>query len=324
MEAGKTRSNSWSGHIDKRQDTTDGPDKIMNGLKEPSVNNIRELKPVPLGNMRSMYDHGYGYDYYCTLERCEERDQSAVFIRPDTTHYRALLYQQSDCVAMTSQPLFEPCFGMMRGITRAYIFDRSISYSHNSNYSLQASISFIAATTSEFLIQSRELNATWSVRRFRGQLRLTPDSAITSAFAPLLSFSLLHQTKQYKAQIMNPTTTRLASSALRRIIAFKPVSSTSRIVTAAGGYGRLDGYGLTVQTAGGYGARTFAQATQLRKDAQHPSPEFNPQSSGESKLYSFEDVCVSLFLAHSPPPQSILHFTVLQTDTHTPFYRSKN
>mgnify|MGYP003307024482 CR=1 FL=1 len=174
-----------------------------------------------------------------------------------------------------------------------------IPYSINSNYSLQASISFVGASRSDSHIQLRELNAAWPVRRFRG-LQLTPDSAIASAFASFLSFSLLHQTKQHKTQIMNPTTTRLASRSLRRVIASKPVSLTSRIVTTDGGYGRLGGYGLTVRTAGGYGVRAFAQATQLRKDAQHLSPEFNPQSSGESKLYSFEDVCVSLFLAQFP------------------------
>ena len=131
-----------------------------------------------------------------------------------------------------------------------------------------------------------------------GDSNLPQIPLIASAFACLVSLSLLHQIKQHKALVMNPTTTRLASRALRRCIAAEPVSLTSRIVTAAGGYGRLGGYSLTVRTAGGYGVRAFAQAAQLRKDAQHPSPEFNPQSSGESKLYSFEDACVFFFFVH--------------------------
>ena len=85
---------------------------------------------------------------------------------------------------------------------------------------------------------------------------------------------------------MNPVTPRLVSRALRRVIAAKP-TSTPRLTIAAGGYGRLNGYG---HAAGGYGIRAFTQATQLSKEAQHPSPEFDPRSSGESKLYSFEDV----------------------------------
>ena len=96
---------------------------------------------------------------------------------------------------------------------------------------------------------------------------------------------------------MNPITPRLASRVLHRAIAAKP-TSPAHLTIAAGGYGRLGGYG---RAAGGYGIRAFTQATQLRKEVQHPSPEFNPQSSGESKLYSFEDVCLPFALALSKP-----------------------
>ena len=106
---------------------------------------------------------------------------------------------------------------------------------------------------------------------------------------------------------MCSTAPRLTSRALFKVISVKPATAAGgygRIATAAGRYGRLGGYG---RAAGGYGVRTFTQGKLLRreeKEGSHPTPEFDVDGRGESKLYSFEDVRSSL-----PSPRGIASST---------------
>lgn len=135
---------------------------------------------------------------------------------------------------------------------------------------------------------------TWDVPSHSGRASCAPDPAIDSALTS--TFSIFKPPPQ--PHIMNSITPRLmrSSRVIHQVLAAKPAAGGyGRIATAAGGYGRLGGYG---KATGGYGARAFTQGKQLKreeKEGNHPTPEFDVEGRGESKLYSFEDVCLISF-----------------------------